>query len=164
MFLKCSLNVHWVLLLHDYLPSVMVVIQDRKSGVLHEAIGCQSQLRSGHCCTCYLSCKAHPPLVWVVHAIGISYNMQFRSWVTTIYRNPSQSPPLVPIDCIDLFRLSQKNKAYVGSLIKTKSIFHKIKKKQFFQILCRTWLFQLSVTLDSLGTEIKVWFSTTDFY
>ena len=49
--------------------SVMVVTQNRRHSVLHRVIGHQSQLRSGHCCTCSASCEAHPPLVLVFPAI-----------------------------------------------------------------------------------------------
>lgn len=37
--------------------------------MLSGVTGQQSQLRSGHCCTCTVSHEAHPPLVQVVGAI-----------------------------------------------------------------------------------------------
>lgn len=42
---------------------LMMGAQDRRDGVLFWVIGCQSQLRFGHCCTCLASCKAHPPAI-----------------------------------------------------------------------------------------------------
>jgi len=52
-------------------PFVMVVTQDRRGGLLHGVTGHQGQLRSGHCCTCTVSCKTCPPLVQVVPATVI---------------------------------------------------------------------------------------------
>lgn len=49
----------------------MVVAQDRRGSVLCGVIGWQSQLRLGQCCTCTVSCEAHPPLLWVVPAMGL---------------------------------------------------------------------------------------------
>ena len=47
----------------------MVVTQDRRGGVLRGVTGHQSQLRSGHCCACTVSCEVHPSLVRVVSAV-----------------------------------------------------------------------------------------------
>ena len=55
-------------------PSLMVVTQDRGGGVLHGVTGHQSQLRSGHCCTCTASCKACPPVVPAI-AIPMTCNL-----------------------------------------------------------------------------------------
>ena len=68
VFTKCPLRSFspWLCL-----PSVMVVTQDRRDGVLCGVTGHQSQLSLGHCCICTDSCKASPPLVQVIPAIVI---------------------------------------------------------------------------------------------
>lgn len=70
------------------------LLQDRRAGVLHGVIGCQSQLRSGHCCICTASCGVHPSLDYMVPAtvLPIMYN----SDSLKVY--PLQSPPLVHLD------------------------------------------------------------------